>query len=392
MARAVDSNIALRKRILEFNEKLKAAGIRLKIEARGESLSLRGMFPPKPGVSTTRKKVQTYFATGEKNTKVGLAAAYNLALQVWSQLNQGNFEWADWIEVKDYRSCEVWIEKYRRYWLRSREDNLETREKFQNSEWKFALKYLPPEEQLTPEVLIEAAQLKKPNTRSRQLLVQGLTRFAKFAEIAVDLSTYKGKYSASSVKDRIIPTDAEILGDREKFLGHIWQIIFDRMILYGLRDHEAFLCEISDSPPYLCEVLDGKTGPRKNIVPAYQEWAEEWQPWAEPLPQVKVDGLTRSAAHRLYGERTSRQFRRLKIASDRTPYSYRHAYALRLALVYKFSVAESAQMMGHSPAVYLNTYSRHLDSHRTLENYNAIIESENRPTPPSLEKAPDELQ
>lgn len=56
----------------EINKRLKGAGIRLKVEARGRKLSLRGTFPPKPG---QMKAKQTYLALGIDDTPYGLKTA-----------------------------------------------------------------------------------------------------------------------------------------------------------------------------------------------------------------------------------------------------------------------------------------------------------------------------
>jgi integrase len=58
----------------------------------------------------------------------------------------------------------------------------------------------------------------------------------------------------------------------------------------------------------------------------------------------------------------------VKIALDAelTPYSCRHAFALRLAQLVKLHVRESAELMGHSPAVHLSTYGRRLDSPKLI--------------------------
>lgn len=371
----------LNSKVEQLNSKLKDGKIRLKIVVRGQSFYLRGMLPPKPG-NPSGKKRQQYIAVGVKVCELGADQAYNTALRVWAQINEGVFNWEDWSNQKDFDSCGEWIARYRRDWIQQRGGGGDNAERFQNSEWKFALKWLPADQALTPELLMKVASTeKKPNTRARQMLVQALQRLAAFAELDVDLSPYKGTYSASKVKDRIVPSDELIVSDAERLSGKPWGRIFMRMMLYGLRDHEAFLCRVSSQPPYYCDVLEGKTGPRNNIIPAFQEWAEAWQLWEGDLPQVKTTGLSKRAQRHLYGERTARQFRRMDVDSKRTPYDYRHAYALRLSLVYGLSVPEAAQFMGHSPEVYLRIYSRHLQAHRTLENYQKLMDSDRRPKP-----------
>lgn len=77
-----------------INKRLKGTGIRLKVEARGRKLSLRGTFPLKPGQT---KAKQTYLALGIDDTPYELKMAELKAHEVWAQLGQGTFDWQDWI-------------------------------------------------------------------------------------------------------------------------------------------------------------------------------------------------------------------------------------------------------------------------------------------------------
>lgn len=95
---------------------------------------------------------------------------------------------------------------------------------------------------------------KPPNTRARQRLVQILTHLAEFAEISVDLSLYKGNYSCAKSQPREIPTDPEILVTRNKITNLQCRLVFDRMAVYGLRDHECWHCEIDRNPPHACSL------------------------------------------------------------------------------------------------------------------------------------------
>lgn len=52
--------------------------------------------------------------------------------------------------------------------------------------------------------------------------------------------------------------------------------------------------------------------------------------------------------------------------AELTPYSCRHAFALRLAQQIGLHVREAAELMGHSPAVHLATYGRRLDTPKLL--------------------------
>lgn len=117
-------------------------------------------------------------------------------------------------------------------------------------------------------------------------MVRILINLAKFANLNVDLQPYLDNYSPTKVQRRDIPSDKEIALNRATIKNPQWRLVYTRMAIYGLRDHECWLCEIDDRPPYACQVLDGKTGPRENVMPLYPEWAEEWQRWQSTLPTL----------------------------------------------------------------------------------------------------------
>jgi integrase len=66
-------------------------------------------------------------------------------------------------------------------------------------------------------------------------------------------------------------------------------------------------------------------------------------------------------AHQLKRLQLNRQVK-LPLHGELTPYSLRHAYALRLGIDLGLSIREASDMMGHSPAVHVSTYGRRLDT------------------------------
>ena len=79
-------------------------------------------------------------------------------------------------------------------------------------------------------------------------------------------------------------------------------------------------------------------------------------------------------AARSPGEAMAQQLNRLQIQKpveielpkELTPYGLRHAFALRLGQHLGLHVRESAELMGHSPQVHLQTYGRRLDTPNLL--------------------------
>jgi integrase len=74
------------------------------------------------------------------------------------------------------------------------------------------------------------------------------------------------------------------------------------------------------------------------------------------------------------GQVLTQQLRRLRqqkpaviaLDAELTAYSCRHGFALRLAQQLGLHVRESAELMGHSPAVHLSTYGRRLETPKLL--------------------------
>lgn len=366
MIRPVDSEAVI-------NQRLKAAGIRLKIVARNRKLSFRGTLPPRPGES---KPKQTYLALGLDATPYGYRMAEMKAHELWSQLGQGKFSWDNWVDTTNWQTCQAWIDRYKRHWLKCEGEGEASERKWHRGEWLLGLRWLPPEENLTPQLLEQVAQLKPANTRSRQRLVQILMHLAEFAEIDVDLSPYKGNYSCAKSQPREIPTDPEIAVIRDGITNPQWKLVYERMAVYGLRNHECWHCEIDPEPPHACRVLAGKTGPREGVLPLYPEWAADWRPWEGVLPTVTAKD------HAIFGERTARAFKRLGIPF--TPYNLRHAWNIRGSVVFKVPVAVMAQMAGHSPEVHLRVYSRWIKQAQNLEAYDRAISAEDRPPAPLI--------
>ncbi|MEM8614959.1 MAG: hypothetical protein AAGF93_23340 [Cyanobacteria bacterium P01_H01_bin.105] len=356
MARPADS-------LAVINERLKVAGIRLKLVVRGQKISLRGTLPPKPGEA---KAKQTYLALGLDHTPYGLKTSELKAHELWAQLGQGSFRWENWTTI-ELETCEAWINRYKRHWFEVHGDTPQTQTKWKRQEWQMGLRWLPSTENLSASVLEQTVLERPANTRARQLCIQILKRFAEFASLPVDLNKFRGKYTSGS-KVLEIPSDEEIAQLYSTIKNPQWRLVYARMAIYGLRNHECWLCEIESTPPYKCRVLDGKTGPRDGVMPFYPEWAEQWKPWEGTLPTVTDSKGDRA----IYGERTARAFKRQKIPF--TPYTLRHAWCIRATVVFKQPIPVSAAMAGHSADLHLRTYNRWLKASQGFEAYREAIE------------------
>ncbi|MGG6269030.1 hypothetical protein ACQ4M3_34335 [Leptolyngbya sp. AN03gr2] len=367
-----------------INARLKAAKVGVSVLPRGDRLYLQATLPPKPG----KKKTQPYqqqISLKIYASQDGLAQAEAKALELGALIAREKFDWKTYEGLEDEpvatETCGNWVERYRLHLMQTVID--EATPEIAHSVWKQrfwnpALKWLPVDGPLNEATILTAVQHYRQNTRSRQLICQVLQAFAAWCGLNIDLSSYSGNYS---VKDavRVIPPDLEIAKAIEKIKHPGWRWIYGMMAAYGLRDHECWFTELEwvEDPELglilVANVRDGKTGEHQ-AMPFYPEWVHEWKLWEVCKPQLKVK------LHKDYGDRTSKAFKRAGVGF--TPYSLRHAYAIRGGVVFRMPIPVMAAMMGHSPEVHLKTYQRWISKEQHQQSYLSAIRYENRPKPP----------
>jgi integrase len=222
-----------------------------------------------------------------------------------------------------------------------------------------------------------------PNRRARQMAHDRIRRLWREAgwEWPAQLVELRGNGKAAASPDGVRAfTDAEITElrariERSHLLTPADLVAWDLLIVFGLRPAELQGLEVSAQQGVPVAKVSrvkrsskGTSGAR--TVPAVPpagwpvdcfELVQRWR--SHGLPEGMV-------AARSPGQRLTQQLRRLRtqapatIALDPelTAYSARHAFALRLAQRIGLHVREAAELMGHSPAVHLQTYGRRLDS------------------------------
>ncbi len=332
-----------------INERLKAGKVGVRVEIRGDRLSLRATLPPKPGSNKT-KPYQQYLALGIYANPAGLQRAEAEAKIVGGLLARSEFDWSRYL--RDEQELGIgdwakWIEKLRDDYFAQKGNTPNTQFTWKN-DYEAAFKNLEGEVASTS--LIAAATSTTANSRSRKRTCEKLQLLAELAGIKVDLKPYIGNYGNSQTKPRNIPTDDRIIQVRSLFLNSpSWLWAYGVMATYGLRDHEIFFCKISSTPPHTCYVREGKTGERI-CYPLHPDWTVEWQLWENKKPNCT------GKMYRDYGQRVSQTFDRKDAPFN--PYDLRHAYAIRGSVRHKVPVATMAAWMGHSPTVHWNTYNR----------------------------------
>jgi integrase len=364
------------------NQRLKLANVGVSVRQKGKRLYLRATLPPKPA-STKVKPFQQDVALKLYANPAGIERAEAEARKMGALLACKEFDWSLYTTIEPQgdsdKTCGHWIERFKQHCLETnlqrksqQQSELLWRERYYNP----ALKWLPEHKELDAAVIITAAQRAKPNSRSRQMACHMLQQFAKFAGIEVDLKPYVGNYSPKKVV-RKIPADDLIIASIDKF-NHLpeWRNLYGLMATYGLRNHEVFYTkldwqETEEGRVLVAAVQDGKTGARK-VYPFYPEWVDRWELWNLRLPNLTC------RLNQDYGERIARAFKRVDIPF--APYNLRHAYAIRISVVFKLPVAVAASFMGHSPTIHWQTYNRWISEDQYQRIYEDVLRSSNRPT------------
>jgi integrase len=368
--------------LIKANASLKAGESKVRIERRGGYLSLVACLP---GKGADRRRRTRRISPGLPANSKGLQTAKRLALKLAGELVGDCFDWTNWVAEGEAQSPETktvsqWIKEYRIHLDQIdslKGDNAARDRQWRRDHWNPALKWLDQSAQLSDQAIKMAALHHdavgdggKPS-RARQLACIRLGQFAKWAGIDVDLSPYRGKYSPSQVV-RNIPTDEEIKNAVQSLENSEWRWIAGMMGAFGLRNHECWFTElVQDEIGWLAKISEGKTGSR-TARPLHPDWVEEFDLPDGKAPNIKCRG------HSEYGERAARHFKRSKIGF--CPYDLRHAYAIRGSLQYEIPVAVMASWLGHSPAVFLRIYSKHLSAAIKNESYKKAVAGYKQPT------------
>ena len=344
------------------NARLKAGKVGVQVLQVGNRLRLQATLPPKPG-SERDRPYQQQITLGIYANPDGLQEAETRARELGVLLARGSFSW---IGSGLGGTCGDWVERYKSHLLKNREqmDDSIWREDF----WNPALKWLPQKAPLTTEAVVNAAEHYQVERRARQICLGVLKGFCQWAGLEIDLTPYRSTYSGSSVERKKIPSDTEIIENREKLANRQdWLWVFGMMAAYGLRPHECWAVEgfeIMEDVPVAMIADPTKTGARV-VRPLPLPWVTVWGLVNGKPPQLTVK------RNKVYGERTSRHFKRSGVSF--TPYALRHAYAIRGSTKYGIPVAIMAQMMGHAPELHLKVYNRWITADTAHQVYLAAL-------------------
>lgn len=350
-------------RISQANGRLKVGKIGVKIEIKGDHLYLRATLPPKPD-SKKSAPHQQRIALGIHANVDGVKLAEQKAREVGAAIDAKTFSWEPYqktkpVEPEPEKTVADWIDEFGRDYFSKRAASPASESTFQDCLVSF--NRLAKDQPLTVEILIDAILTTDPDSSPRRKTVGDLTKLAEFAGLSVDLSAYRGTYSAKKVNPRNLPSDETIVKLRENLTGPAaW--CYGMMAAYGLRNHEVFHLDLSNMGANgEIRVLDStKTGSRI-VFPCLLEWVKEWDLINRQLPF-----LTRPATtyrNEYLGSKITKLLSDLPFA----PYNLRHSWARR-TFERGWPTEMAAAMMGHSLTIHTKTYHAWIscDSYREI--------------------------
>jgi integrase len=368
----------------KLNARLKAAKLGVVVEARGKGslLSLRAKLPPKTGPG---KWSRQYIPLGIFSNPAGIKKAEKEAKVLAGQLADKIFQWSNWGESPKLESETIsdWIERFEVNYFNRRSRNPKSETTWE-TEYAQVFRHLPPDEEVTPELLKSIIEATEPDTRTRRRYCMVLGKLAELAQVPLDVKPLRGKYGSKGVKrvhPRDLPTDKKISEIRDHIYSksEVWGYAFGLMACYGLRNHELFyidLEKLKDSPVLSVIEYDDENSPKtgeRRVWACYPEWYDKWRLWDTSL-LPKVTGKN----NRELGHRVTAAFRRYDF---RNPYNLRHRWAAR-AIEFGLPVELAAQQMGHTYKEHTQTYHHWITDEVHQRAYDLLMQRDDRLLPP----------
>ena len=340
--------------VLKLNTQLKGLDAGCSVKLIGRKLYLVATLPPKPGTNLVKPRSQRIPLRVYANPD-GLRYAKAKAMELSSQIAIQSFVWENWIDSlkpQNHKTVKEWLEVFEEDYFERRKRTPATTTTWLKN-YREVFKWLPSSAALTVELLSRTIRARsKPDTRSRQKCCNAYEILAKFAGLDVNFKDLKGKYRPSSVNPRNLPDDELIEEWWTRLSNPRWKNVYALMAVFGLRNHEVFLLDLSTLKEGICTVQENTKTGFHEVWPYHPYWFSQFQLDRDDLvlPNLNV------RRNHEYGERVSAYFRRWKIPF--CPYDLRHAWAGRTATDYGLEDSIAARMMGHSLAIHTQTYHR----------------------------------
>ncbi len=350
----------------QLNSGLRSAGVRLRLEQRGQRLGLRGPLPRRdgqPGLQVQR------LSLGFPATSDGLAAALQRLHQVHQQVQDSSFQWPQSVEppspVEAPTGLDGALDRFEKQFHadpRRRRQPAGSRSTW-TSAYRPYLRRLAAQGQsrLSVSLLEQVLESSPLASRSRQQcgLVLSLLARQEQLQLPADWNERAAGYGLHQARFRQLPSDCQILEVVDAIPNPGWRLVFGLMATYGLRNHEVFFTDFSGldaSQDGVVRVLPTTKTGEHQVWPFLPEWVDHFalRPLARQralLPPICTD--LRTTTLQQVGRRVAEQFRRYQLPL--TPYDLRHAWALR-TIHMGLPDTVAARMMGHSVAIHTRTY------------------------------------
>ncbi len=202
------------------------------------------------------------------------------------------------------------------------------------------------------DTLAESLGQYQVGTRSYQLCRQAYCQLARSAGIVVPdgWGLIESDWQAQDIDiERQSITDEEIVLGVNAITSTRWRLIYALICIYGLRNYEAFFCDVSQlkmigtgtlAVPEIANI------PARVVAPCTHDWlyvfdVAQLASEKTPLPQVSTD-LAKTTLQQI-GRRTAEQFRRY--GCPFAPSDLRHSWTVR-AIMTGTPATVVAKMMG----------------------------------------------
>ena len=357
--------------INNINKKFASKGCKLKLEKRGEKLTIRGSLPCKENKGSL--KIQR-ISLGINADRLGLEEAEKKLQLIIFQLELDQFEWKNWItenksskeEFKE--NIERKITKFEEYFFNEPKNEYlsSTRRPTWENSYKPYLKrileiYNSSGNSNLENIFSKTLETYKEGSRSRKQCGTSLNVFAHFLDykLPADWNSMARGYGLTKASFRDLPNDKLIEDLWEKIPNNSWKYVFGLMATYGLRNHEVFFCDLtsleSNGDKILRVLPTTKTGEHQ-VWPFHPKWVDFFDldklgKDKTLLPSINTD--LKPTTLQKVGKKITDQFKRFDLKIK--PYDLRHAWAV-LPILYDLPDTVAARMMGHSVNVHTQTY------------------------------------
>lgn len=274
------------------------------------------------------------------------------------------------------------------YWIeRLHKDYLDRgkRESTWKEEYAKIFRLIPPDAELTKDLLHEIIIGTPVNSRTRVRACMSIGVLARFAGIDYNPAPYKGTYTPKAVQPRQIPSDDSIVQWFSNIKNPGWRWFYGMLATYGLRPHEVFRLDferLRSGDRVVHNGDDTKTGFHRTWA-FHPEWFDHFD-----LGNICVPNIDTKRINRKLGEAAGEYFHETAKLPFQL-YDLRHAWAIR-ATLYGLPDALAAQQMGHSLDVHNRIYQRWTGREIHQNAYDAVLKNPNRPQAPTPKKGDSE--